>query len=307
MSETNLNLSRRKFMLASSAAIASPLLLKLAHPVPDAQGAERKVAAKVKIYYINRTCIGCQVCRTFCPAKAIRFGDCRNEIDQKKCMSCGTCYRGCPVSAISEIEIGAPYYEEKKNTAIKVMDCDLVVMGAGGAGMVAAVKAADLTGKKVIILEKAKKVGGATIFATDMGESGPIIDSQWHKEAGYTINDPPDITGQFFDWLVSKGGAEGFFRIYKPGEEKRVGGNTVAIYMPERQEKYKDKLDESIGPGKMGSYVVDKMVECCEKKGIPVLTETRARKFITDDKGRVTGVLADTKDGGNCWSTARRL
>jgi len=179
----------------------------------------------------------------------------------------------------------------------KVMDCDLVVLGAAGAGMVAAVKAADVSGKKVIVLEKAKKPGGATVFATDMGESGPIIDSQWHKKAGYTINDPPDITGQFFDWLVSKGGAEEFFRIYKPSEQKKVGGNTVAIYMPERQEKYKNKLDHSIGPGKMGSYVVDKMLECCEKKGIPVLAETRARKFITDHKGRVTGVLADTRDG----------
>ena len=67
--------------------------------------------------------------------------------------------------------------------------------------------------------------------------------------------------------------------------------------MPERLEKYKDLPDPSIGPGKLGSYVVDKMLECCQKAGIPVLTETRARKFITDDKGKVTGVMADTKDG----------
>jgi len=105
MSETSSNLSRRKFMLVSSAAIASPLLLNLSGMVPDARGAEAKGTAKGKIYYINRTCIGCQVCRTFCPAKAIRFGDCRNEINQKKCMHCGTCYRECPISAISETEI----------------------------------------------------------------------------------------------------------------------------------------------------------------------------------------------------------
>ena len=181
--------------------------------------------------------------------------------------------------------------------ATKVMDCDLVVLGAAGCGMVAAVKAADVSGKKVIVLEKAKKPGGATIFANDTGESGPIIDSQWQKEAGYAVNDPPDITGQFFDWLASKGGAEKFFRIFKKGEERKVGGNTVAIYMPGRQEKYKDHPDPSIGPGWMGSYVVDKMVECCEKMGIPVLTETRARRFITDEKGRITGVLADARDG----------
>ena len=98
-------LTRRKFMLVSSTAIATPLLLKLADTVPDAQGAETKGAATGKIYFINHTCIGCQVCRTFCPGKAIRFGDCQNEIDQKKCLHCGTCYRECPICAISETEL----------------------------------------------------------------------------------------------------------------------------------------------------------------------------------------------------------
>ena len=172
------------------------------------------------------------------------------------------------------------------------MDCDLVVLGAGGSGLVAAVKAFDLTGKKVIVLEKSKKPGGATYFAGVMGEVGPIKDSKWQKDAGYKVNEPQDISGQFFDWLVSKGDAETFFTVAKP-EEKRQS----AIYWNERQEKYRKLPDPSIGPGKMGSFVVDKLMECCQKSGIQVLTETRARKFITDDKGKVTGVIADTNDG----------
>ena len=54
--------------------------------------------------------------------------------------------------------------------ATKIMDCDLVVLGAGGSGLVAAVKAADLSGKKIIVLEKAKKPGGSPIFAGVWGE-----------------------------------------------------------------------------------------------------------------------------------------
>jgi fumarate reductase flavoprotein subunit len=174
----------------------------------------------------------------------------------------------------------------------RVMDCDLVVLGAGGSGLVAGVKAFDLTGKKVIILEKSKKPGGATYFAGGMGEAGPIKDSKWQKEAGYEVSEPQDISGQFFDWLVSKGGAETFFEVAKPEENA-----SSAIYWDQRTEKYRDLPDPSIGPGKMGSWVVDKLVECCQKQGIQLLTETRARKFVTDDKGRVTGVMADTKDG----------
>ena len=52
----------------------------------------------------------------------------------------------------------------------KIMECDLVVLGAGGSGLVAANRAFDLTGKKVIVIEKAKKPAGCTYFASGMGE-----------------------------------------------------------------------------------------------------------------------------------------
>jgi Fe-S-cluster-containing hydrogenase component 2 len=110
MAETNLKLTRRKFIIAGSVAIASPLLLKSAGSIAAAKTAEiksneTKIAKGTKIYFIGRACIGCQACRTFCPAKAIRFGDGGNEINQKKCIHCGTCYSECPISVISETEI----------------------------------------------------------------------------------------------------------------------------------------------------------------------------------------------------------
>jgi len=200
--------------------------------------------------------------------------------------------------------------------AKKVMSCDLVVLGAGGAGLVAAVKAADVSGKKVIVLEKAKKPGGATTFAGGLR----VMNSKWQKAAGITNqansasppgdlgkdektnerssgypkrgNGPgpgatPDVTNEFFDWMCEKGGVEKYFKLNKNG----------IVEMPNRMDKYKNHPDPSIGPGREGTFVIEKMVECCEKQGIPVLTDTRARKFITDSQGRVTGVLADTKDG----------
>ena len=107
MKETNSKLTRRKFMLVGSAAIASPLLLNAAGSPIAAKTAETKttgtgIAKGTKIYYIGRGCVGCHACLTFCPAKAIRFGNTGNEIDQKKCQHCGTCYRECPISVVSE-------------------------------------------------------------------------------------------------------------------------------------------------------------------------------------------------------------
>jgi ferredoxin len=115
MTEKGSKLTRRKFMLVSSAAIATPMLLDVAGSMAAGKTAEPKAAeskaaapttAKTgKIYFIGHGCIGCQACRTFCPAKAIHFGDTGNEIDQKKCMHCGTCYRECPISVVTETSL----------------------------------------------------------------------------------------------------------------------------------------------------------------------------------------------------------
>jgi fumarate reductase flavoprotein subunit len=182
----------------------------------------------------------------------------------------------------------------------KIMECDLLVLGAGGSGLVAANRAFDLTGKKVIVLEKTKKPAGCTYFASGMGEAGPIKDSKWQKDAGVAVNDDPqDLSGQFFDWLVeatTQAEAEKMFHVSKAGEQAPMGG-VGRIINKERYGKYVDLPDNTIGPGRMGSWVVDHLGARCQKVGITLLTETRARKFLKDERGKVSAVVADTKDG----------
>ena len=180
----------------------------------------------------------------------------------------------------------------------KIMDCDLLVLGAGGSGLVAANRAFDLTGKKVIVLEKTEKPAGCTYFASGMGESGPVKDSKWQKEAGVKVNeDPQDLSGQFFDWLVTaitEEESRKFWSVSKSGQGMFGAGN---ILNPDRTEKYKDLPDHTIGPGRWGSWVSDHLSERCKKVGITLLTETRAKKFLKDDKGKASAVVADTNDG----------
>jgi fumarate reductase flavoprotein subunit len=210
--------------------------------------------------------------------------------------------------------------------AKKVIDCDLVVLGAGGSGLVAAVKAAEISGKKVVVLEKAKKAGGSTYYAHGFG----VQNSKWQQEAGYPDNRDENFrqtmknlkwkpnhklilsyiysSGPFFDWLVEKGGAEEYFEkptkyeAVQQGSAGQGASNPMAMMMrgmiqfPKRHIN-KESRDPSIGPGWMGSYVIAKMLEQCKKLGIEILTSTRATEFITDGKGNVTGVKADTADG----------
>jgi ferredoxin len=110
MSETNRNVSRRKFVLASSAVAAAPLLAELKAASAETAAVTQTAAASAplsvskgtKIYFIGRGCVGCQTCKTFCPVQAIHFGNCANEIDQSKCVHCGTCYEECPNCVITE-------------------------------------------------------------------------------------------------------------------------------------------------------------------------------------------------------------
>jgi fumarate reductase flavoprotein subunit len=183
------------------------------------------------------------------------------------------------------------------------MECDLVVLGAGGAGLVAAVKASEDSGKKVIVLEKSRKPGGATYFcgapgvgtmpnfgggmgkmggAPGGGQGAPAgMQASQSAPAATPTSQLPDsstLRSVYYKWLVAKVGPEN-------------------IVKAERMEEFKDLPDPSIGPGRGGCYTIEKMLEFCKKQGVQILTETPAKKFVTDASGRVTGVLADSKNG----------
>ena len=110
MSEKPSKVTRRKFMAAGAALAATPLMAELA--VVKTAAAENKpfatkaapetLAKGTLVYFIGRGCVGCQTCRTLCPAQAIHLGDGANEIDQNTCIHCGTCYEECPACVITE-------------------------------------------------------------------------------------------------------------------------------------------------------------------------------------------------------------
>ncbi len=100
MTQKKVNVSRRNFMIAGSAAVvAAPLLSNLSGLVSEAKAAAFEKGTD--IYFVTGDCVGCHVCKVFCPQQAIFYGERRMAIDQDKCVHCGTCYEECPVSAVS--------------------------------------------------------------------------------------------------------------------------------------------------------------------------------------------------------------
>lgn len=258
-------------------------------------------------YKIIDRCVCCHSCATNCPVEAITFKGSQYWIDPDTCISCGTCAELCPQSIIEDQKapkVQPPVHGPREKT------CDLCVLGGGGSGLVAAIRFAQLTGKKVIVLEKAKKCGGSTTFAHNWFTGY----NRWHQEAGvpdqtekllqYCIREAqgclPDSlvekvlknTGRFFEWLVDwdEQEARECFAI------GRGPMGALGIDFPDRKFENLKCHDPAIGPGWAGTYLIRKMLQVAPTLGVEVYTEHEAVKLLTDETGKLRGVLA--KDPG---------
>ena len=263
------------------------------------------------MYQIKDSCSGCHACELNCPMGACYYDGPKYQIDPEKCIGCGTCYRICPTCSVYDTE-AVP--EVTTHDPI-VKECDLVVCG-GGAGLITAVKAAQM-GKKVILLEKARIVGGdmnlahaffpvyskvhAAAGLEDVREeavahlyakANGVISEELMRTAVYG-------TVEFMDWLLDFPGTTDHFVLEQFGEKRAMGPiyGSAIFGFPKRIENVKSK-DPSIGPGWMGTFIKNAMLKEIEEQhlDVEILTETPAEHLIVDDSGAVTGVLA--RDGG---------
>lgn len=262
------------------------------------------------MYQINEFCASCHHCELACPVQAVYYDGLKYKIDPDQCVECGLCETLCPTCAIyDEINLKPASHERI------IRECDLVVCG-GGSGLVAAVKAGQL-GKKVILLEKAKRVGGNMCLARDFS---PVY-SKLHADLGLrdireeaavklsALTDGvigSDImrtavfsSAEFTDWLLKFPGTKNRFSLEmlkNKHTQEAVLGSTI-LKLPQRIENKLSK-DPSIGPGLVGSFVKKIMLEAipAQKLDVEILPQHEARHLITDDIGRVSGVIA--KDPG---------
>lgn len=98
-------------------------------------------------------CSYCGGCVSVCPEAAIHLAETRLVIHES-CIECGLCVPACPVGALSESPAEVP-----KPAGSRIRErYDLVVVGAGPGGSVAAWQAAEL-GLSVLLLEKRQEIG----------------------------------------------------------------------------------------------------------------------------------------------------
>ncbi|MCI8539776.1 MAG: FAD-binding protein [Oscillospiraceae bacterium] len=266
------------------------------------------------MYQINtNNCVCCHNCATECPRQAIDYVGTKYQIDPDKCVECGLCARVCHTQSISDVD----HPEQAVSHPVVEKECDLVVCG-GGSGIVTAVRAAQL-GKKVILVEKAKVLGGNTDYAHAYF---PVY-TKWHEAAGmpdcreeaiqhYRKATDCEIEeelfrtavygcGEFFDWLCHFGTCEEVYHLVNLGDVDAHG----PIYGPgllDFPNRIRDNLncrDDAIGPGWGGTYVKYTMLEAIQNQrlDVEILTETAAKHLLTDEKGAISGLIAEDPGG----------
>ena len=174
------------------------------------------------------------------------------------------------------------------------LDCDVVVVGAGGAGLTASVMATQ-QGMKVILLEKMPFVGGNSLRAeggmnaadtkvqAELGLEGNTVDNFVDDtlRLGHDLADPDLVrtlaenSAEAVDWL---------FSIDAPLEKVKATGGTQHQY-----------LHQPADGQAVGSYLVAKLSAKAEELGIDVRVNTKATEILMDN-GRAVGVKAEDED-----------
>ncbi len=175
---------------------------------------------------------------------------------------------------------------------------DVVVVGAGGAGLTAAISAAE-NGAKVVVLEQESIVGGNTSWSG----AGMDIPNNW-VQAKQGIEDSIELYTEdtlaggdrtnilelvdvlannalpTAEWLRDNVGVH-----FMDDFQKHFGGHTVARAI--------------VVEGGIGSQLVMSEYLKAEELGVVFKMNTKATGLVTDEAGRVTGVEAENKSGQN--------
>lgn len=186
--------------------------------------------------------------------------------------------------------------EEQKVEQTENKKADIVVIGAGGAGMTAAIQAAQDGATNVVIVEKMPITGGNTTRATGglnaaetkYQEEKGIEDSvelfvKDTMEGGKNLNDKELVTtlaeksADAVDWVNAIGGDLGVVAMF--------GGASV------------ERIHRPSDTSAVGPMLVTALNNKIKELNIPVLLETTAKKIVVDESGKVTGVTVSDITG----------
>ena len=169
---------------------------------------------------------------------------------------------------------------------------EVVVIGAGGAGMAAAAAALEKGCASVVLVEKAGSPGGSTAMAHDIfGIESPVQKRAWFDTSKEDIfNVHMDWTHWTVDPRIVRAFVDRSADTICWLEEKGLRFHLLPMY-PNQAPLIRHAIE---GRGVELCRILRKSAE---DLGATLLTRTKAKKILRVENGEVTGVVAETRDG----------
>jgi fumarate reductase flavoprotein subunit len=188
---------------------------------------------------------------------------------------------------------------------------DLVILGGGGAGLCAALAAAENGCENIVILEKRSSatgnsaMGGGPFAAESPVQRRQGIDAPRDKYfkiavsfANWKVN--PRIVRAFVDksgdtirWLEELGVK--FQPLPLPSADSSDASNAVPQAMRRSLASFITELPVTYHvPEGEGATMMKILREACGKHGVRISVNTKAEKILIDNDGRISGVLASS-------------
>ena len=167
-----------------------------------------------------------------------------------------------------------------------------MIVGGGGAGLAAALTAAEKGCKDIVVLEKRGKLGGTSALAGGIFACGsPVQDRQGiETDADYLFKKAMDwahwtqVDPKILRAFIEKSGD-----TVRWLEEKGLEFDLVK-HFPEQPAPVQHN------PRGHGARLINVLAEECRKNGVQILLNTGAEKILRGKNGKIAGVLA-VKDG----------
>ena len=210
----------------------------------------------------------------------------------------------CMAQAGADVEaLKAVSGAKTEQAADETLEADVIVIGAGGAGMAAAVQASQ-DGASVIVIEKQASIGGNTILSggafnavKDGSEEAVANEDSVEKHYEQTIKGGDNEGDPALVRTMVENAYDGLEWLKSMGMEFKEGVFTVTGGLWPRAHKPVDP----VGTGFFKTY--QKYVD--EHENIEVLLNTKASDLIVD-AGRVTGVIATGETGNTITLNAKK-
>lgn len=209
--------------------------------------------------------------------------------------------------------------------AAQEADADVVIIGAGGGGLSAALEAVEQGASHVIVLEMTVRTGGALNYTSgSMSAAGTIIQKEEGIEDSVEsyiadiMKNGSDFGGQpslelvtlyanqaaeVFDWLYESGLKDNTYSVDRATGNRAVFAPEHALYSVQRT--YKPSPDDKTKYKSAAHEVLDTLVNADER--ITVLTNTKATGLVANDKGQVLTVVAEGPEGEVSYTASKAI